>query len=302
MNSTDPFASQLNALYFGFQPEQTKKMFGVTIRWVEVPHIADGKWFYCKQGCMNGGSDCRVSASLFSNKMMTRSDGNASYVHDTFGTPIGVIFDQELVETTLAKCYYTYDAGTDARYNQGCGCPMFMNHSNCSDPQSAYQNIDNKTGKQMSAASVDVADCHCGTGKRDIGEPKKSTDGQCYWKGPSFVEEHVVNELPQMMNQRIKDQSSEGAGTRETVYWNEVVMDGMLVNKHLAKAVKAIVWMKSSTDIPDPRAYNAAQDMATWFGKKVGKAPPVVAIDTTVNVNKCGPFKVVTPPALESIV
>jgi hypothetical protein len=303
VNSTDPLASQLNALYYGYQAEQTKKGLGVTIRWVQVPHVADGKWFYCKQGCEpGGGCDCKVSASLFTNTMMVRKQGNASYLHDSFGTPLGVIFDQEMVEQTLGKCYYTYDAGTDARYNHGCGCGAPANNSNCSDPQSAYQNIDPLTNKTMTATSADVADCHCGTGKRDIGEPKKSTDAQCYYKGPAFfTDSDTPSELASMMKQRVDDQVAAGATARETEYWNEVVMDGLLVNKNLAKAVKAVVWMKKSTDMPDPRAYQAAKDMATWFGSQDMDVPPIVQVDATVDVNKCGPFKV-DHPSTESFV
>lgn len=66
------------------------------------------------------------------------------------------------------------------------------------------------------------------------------------------------------------------------------------------KAVKAVAWMKHSMDEPDVLAYQQAQDMAAWFKTKLGTAPPVIAVDTTVDVNKCGPFKSETPSLKKS--
>lgn len=143
----------------------------------------------------------------------------------------------------------------------------------------------------MTSTSADVADCHCGTGKRDQGEPKKKKDAQCYWKGPAFYPNMAENELQQMVKSRMDDQKAPGAGKDETQYWNEVVMDGLLVKQHLSKAVKAVVWMKHSMDEPDAAAYKSAQDFSEWFGKQIGTAPPIVSIDASVDINKCGPFK-----------
>lgn len=304
MNSTDALAKELNELYYGYQPGLTAKMFGVTIRWIQTSHATDGKWFYCQHDCFKGGSDCRVSASMINSKIMIRTEGDAVHLHDAFGVALGVIFDQEMVEQTLAKCYYTYDAGTDDRYNRGCGCSMAKEYANCSSPQSAYHNLDPKTGNKMSSASDEVVDCHCG-GKLDPGEPKQKNTSQCYWKGPAFFPNDGKDELAQMMNCRIDDQTAKGAGTKETEYWNEVVMDGLVVKQHSSKAVKAVVWMKgdiAETRETDAEAYKVAQDMAKYFEGLHGSAPPIVALDPGVDVKKCGPFGVWKPSLQSHIV
>jgi hypothetical protein len=222
--------------------------------------------------------------------MMIDVQGDKTFPLGTLGTTLGVAFEQAMVESTLAKCYYPYDGGTDMRYNRGCGCGMDIQHQDCKDRQSAYKSIDPLTNKPMTAKSKDVKDCGCDGGAR-AGNPTKHTDAQCYWTGPSFFP-NATSQLAQMVDHRMKDQ--EGGGLKETTYWNEVVIDGLVMEAEMkkdpSKVVKAVVWLKTGSG--DLHTYQDAQQMSQWFGSHgFSSDPAIIAFDTKQDVTKCGPFK-----------
>jgi hypothetical protein len=290
----------MNKNYMGYTPGTTTENVGVTIRFIQEPHAIDGHWYYCGQGCFQGYCDCRVSASLLNHKVMIDVQNGTALPLGTLGTDLGVVFDQTLVESTLGKCYYPYDGGTDRRYNQGCGCGMLAQFEDCKSPQSAYKSIDPATGKPMTAKSKDVHDCMCDGGAR-AGNPTKHTDAQCYWTGPAFFP-NATNQISQMLDHRMHDQQV--GDVTETTYWNEVVIDGVVMEAEMkkdpSKVVKAVVWLKKGNG--DLHAYQAAQQMSQYFGSHgFSTAPPIIAFDTKQDVMKCGPFSSYHPGAAVTV-
>merc|ERR1719328_605296 len=110
--------------------------------------------------CSNGMADCRMSASLINHKMMLSSTTGKISIGLSRST--GYIFNQTLVESTLARCAYIWDGATNNRYNIGCGdgCPG----NDCSKgSMSAFFNICPSTGKTCTADDNEVKRAFCKT-------------------------------------------------------------------------------------------------------------------------------------------
>jgi hypothetical protein len=319
MNAQDAM-QELNELYMGWHQHNKSTKYGVTIRFIQTGHIMEEghHWYYCHDSCTQGFNDCRVSASLLNNQTMVcrgdckvDQDDNTSYpayAQGAMHTSIGVAFNQTYVENEVGKCYYQFDGSSTYRYNHGCGCGANNDvMTDCKSPQSPYNNIDPKTGKQMDSSSAEVADCHCGDGRLAKPMPKTTLQSQCYWKGPAFDTSagDGINELSNMMDQRMSNQHGydvvQAQNRSRLAYWNEVVIDGDLLTQQLAVdpsvAITAVIWMMTGNRLLDKNTFSYANKLAEYFRTAYGftSAPAVVALDQRVDVRKRGPFEVAQP-------
>lgn len=265
----------LNKNYMHYNPSVGTGPYGVTIRFLKSN--PDSWGFFCGTPCHKGWADCRVSASILNQKVMVVNNRVEAALDD----PIGMVFNQTAIETKLGKCYYSYDGGTDLRYNFGCGCGSAS--TNCSDPQCAYNMIDPKTGKKMTPNSTEISRCHCSS----------PNDAQnCgYFKGPAFFPDAGANELNDMLQQRIRLQ----AGGIQKLDWDEVIIDGRLLNDMLLNdpesAISAFVWIKTggSTDASNKAT---AQKLSQSFNEKYKfQRTTVIALSTQQDVYQGGPFQ-----------
>lgn len=290
----------LNALYLGYNHSNTSSPLGVTVRFTQ-----DKNLFYCGTPCYKGHADCRVSGSILNHEVQIHeaAAGGAVTVAGTMSIMTGFVFNQSMVEDEVGKCYYQFDGATDRRYNMGCGCGAPT--SNCGSPQSAYQSIDPGTKKPMTAKSKDIADCHCLTGARARPAPASTTEVQCFWKGPAFYPGSSADELRAMLDDRVRNQVGvETVGPEKRVkqeYWNEVVIDGELLQAKLdwdpSAAITAVVWLKSGNPLQEDIASKKAQQMSENIRDtySMPKALPVIALDVTQDIRQQGPFKIAEP-------
>merc|ERR1719282_1671431 len=99
-----------------------------------------------------------------------------------FAPYAGVVFHTELVESTLARCYYYTDAMSYGRYNGGCGCFAEKSERTCSSQHSPYHNI-GPDGKFVDGDSKYATDCLC---KSAESVPKEA----CFWRGAAYNTSH----------------------------------------------------------------------------------------------------------------
>jgi len=262
---------------FGQKDHGASGPFGVTIRFLHPDPDSMKKWFYCGTPCYKGFADCRVSTSILNHKVMVKNN----FVENVLSLPIGVVFNQTMVETKLMKCSYDYDGGTDKRYNMGCGCGS--NIQNCDSDQSAYKSIDPQTHQPMTSDSAEIKRCHC----------KGNDDQGCYWKGPAFFPTDGVNELSKMMEQRLQKQKK----GYQDLDWTELIIDGKVLGTMLkqdaSSAISAIVYVSNGKPDEAQKNYGYAQQLVSIF-KGMYNFPdaPIVELDLQQNVLEGpGPFK-----------
>jgi len=274
--------NELNLQYMAFDENDPNSVLGVTIR------MTDDFSIWCGGACFNGFADCRVSASIYNHRVMTRHGSNDVVV--TMGRDSGIIFNQAAVEATLGKCYYMYDAATFTRVNRGCGCPA--HHNGCDQPDSAFASL--ATGMHP-----DADECACDSQNPRIPTPERTTDQMCFWRGPSFDTNggHTDNQLRDMVMQRIANQEGATEDVGEShlryrqEYWNEIVMDGALMQEEIRSdprsVVTAFVYVTGHHGGRN-KANRMSQQVVEDFG---GPPIPVIEIDP-VDGALNGPFRV----------
>jgi len=297
-------AQWLNALYMGYDENNANSPLGVSLR--GRPRFdQDGQWFFCNGKCFKGQPDCYTASALINHKIMITKDSKLKLVMDD---PVYIIFKPEAAEKHIIKCAYQYDGAAFNKRNGGCG----MGGPNvCTDPTSAYmdQCPDDKTKHGGKDCPTDM-ESWCGTKTVDY-------PSTCFWKGPAFdspawpdakpdpnpLPDNQI-ELRKMMNQRIKSQSQDKHTNDKlytlTEYWNEITMDGRIIQRYLDKdpteMIAAFGYYKGN---------KAAQAFAQQFNddlkKKHGKSVPIVTIDmvTPVTSGK-GPFGTVAEDSITS--
>lgn len=280
-------ARWMNELYTGFSPDDDTSPLGVTIMMHHEFVV------HCGVECYHGEADCRTSSSVYNHLVQVTAEGNSIAI--TMDRLSGVVFNQSLIQESLTKCSYMFDGATFGRLNGGCGCGA-LGHT-CDDANCAYNNIDPDTGETVTGDSAHVQRCYCDGG---VLHPDKTTDEQCFWKGPSFYRPDGVHgdETRQMLVQRLAhqdgtEQRSPTEIVQKSEFWNEVVLDGNVLQEQLAldpaRVVPAFVYLKGSTG-----GRHTAQNMASKFASDYGFAnpPPLIAIDVTVDVSQQLPFSV----------
>jgi len=296
-NSPNDVAKRLNALYSGFHAHQASSPLGVTISFQK--NASRGFHTFCGTECFRGFTDCRYSASLYNHKMILDNNTNAfKFAYDE--NAAGIVFDQNLVESALGKCYYMYDGSTFTRFNGGCGCnsPVYS----CTDG-SAYSNQCPSSHKTCEVSDAEVSQCDCD----NVRNPEAKLFEGCYWKGAALDRNHVKasgDSLRQMLKTRVSmdmrtDKPVHGGveldrqdSTRSLVarkqVWNEVVLDAKLMLDLLALDPKAVVpafiyKMSSSTSLNQAKLLR--KSFCSQFNVRESDIP-LIAVNTDVNVEE----------------
>jgi len=294
-NSPEDVAKRLNALYSGFDQNDVSSPLGVTISLQKDFHT------FCGGKCFQGFTDCRYSASLYNHKMILDNNTNAlKFAYDPRAA--GIVFDQNLVETAMGKCYYMYDGDTFTRYNGGCGCNSKVRDGSCRDG-SAYSNQCPSTHETCKVTDDEVSQCDC----ENVANPENKLFDGCYWKGAALDRQNVIasgDALRSMLTTRISmdkrtdkpvhggvnlDNQRYPPGSRLVArkeVWNEVVIDAAVMLQLLAQDPKAVVpafvyQMGSSASLTAARTLR--KSFCSQFEVRESDIP-LLAVNTRVNV------------------
>jgi len=278
-------AALMNQEFHSYTPKDNSSGIGIYLRLTEDPKI------YCGGECYAGKPDCKISGMILNDKQMVHHDTGS--IATSFGKATAWYINTTLVRTKLAKCSFTWDGGTDAKLNGGCGC--HVDASSCSDPACAY--FDKCDGQKCSNNSKQVYTCECAN-QPQSGWPKSWEQGPvCFWKGPAFYPPagRSADETHTMLDQRVMFQSNPGQQPLPDNYiqWNEMVLDGNLLLEEMER--DPVATMPAIVYIPDvhgkPYAVNAAKQMAQQLQKlhpKMTKPVPIIMVDTKVDARQPG--------------
>lgn len=282
-------AQWMNEMYTGYDPDDATSPLGVTIQ------MHQDFEFYCGEACFNGNADCRVSASIYNHRVMVMRESNTIAITTVNSAGSGMFFNQTAIETKLAKCSFQFDGATFNRLNQGCGCGA-GGRQDCTDPMCAYNNVDPESNEQATGSSPHVSRCSCEDSRHF--DATKTTDEQCYWKGPAFYMPDGTSEdgTRKMLAQRVANSDGEevlgGAMVRvKNEFWNEVVIDGNVLLQELqrdaARTIPAMIYQKGSA-AARANAEAMAETMALRY--HLAAPVPVIAFDKDKDVRTGGPF------------
>lgn len=282
----------MNELYKGYSPDDDSSSLGVTIQ------MHTDFAFFCGGGCFMGEADCRVSTAIYNHLVMIKPETNSIAMAAVNGAGSGIFFNQTAIESKLAKCSYQFDGATFNRLNRGCGCGS-GGAQNCDDPLCAYFNQDPTDGGNATGTSSHVTRCSCEDPRHY--PATKTTEEQCYWKGPSFYMPDGVSEDATRMMLKQRVENSEGPDDRDpsiakNEYWNEIVVDGVVLQEELGKdavsIIPAMTYAKTSdaaaTASAKEKAVKMAEDMALRYN--LATPVPCIAVDTEKDVSTGGPF------------
>lgn len=251
--------------------------------------ISGSTHVYCHESCHSGWADCRVSGSVYNpSQIVDKDTGAISWYFvgtQTHGDYLGFWVNQTLIKQKLGKCAYTFDGGTDNKYNMGCGQHAPCSSNSCDDNTCAYAGLDPAT--DFTTYINGDSDVVSGAVSPACVDP-----GTCAYKGPSFYKEagYVADETFKAWKWR----AEVGAGSPQLM--NELVLDGELMQRELqynpAAVIPAILY---ASTFPGGAAEGkaAAQDMAQQFATEWNMATPVpvIKIDLSVDVTAGGnPF------------
>lgn len=303
---------ELNWRYMGYDEADPESPNGVTIRMVG-PDTSDDARFYCGTPCHGGYPDCRVSSSLYNNKMMTKHDTHDVAV--TMNRYAGILYNQTSIEKIMGKCVYMYDGATFGRVNHGCGCAAKV--GGCGPPDSAYGNQDcqykdrshrsgiiEDTCHNNTEISPDVDSCWCKTKHRDHDTPRpehtRTESMQCFFRLGGIYPPHgpLPDELHEFVKARVWNQENpptETLGNGEIrykqEYWNEIVIEGEelrnKLNENPLHAIAAFLYVGHSY-----AGKQKAQHMQRQIMEEYGPpAIPIIELDHHVDTRCSGPFR-----------
>lgn len=271
----------MNKDYHDFDSSQASGSIGTFLRITGSTHV------YCHETCYSGWADCRVSGSVYNPKQIVdeTTNGISWYFTGTatHGDYLGYWVNQTLIKEKLGKCAYTFDGGTDNKYNMGCGMHAPCKSNSCDDQSCAFAGLDPATD----FTTYINGDSEAVTG---IVSPTCTDPGTCAYRGPAFYKEtgYVADETFQAWKWRADYSSGH--------LMNELVLDGEVMKRELqydaAAVIPAIVYASS---FPGGAAEGkaAALDMAQKFATEWNMATPVpvIKIDLSVDVTSGGnPF------------
>jgi len=253
--------ADLNALYMGFDENDRNSPLGVTMRMA----TSDDFLLNCGNGCFDGYSDCKMSASVYNHRVMRRPDG---HINVAMNRNSGIIFNQAAVETTFGKCFFQYDGGTYFRVNRGCGSTA---NGNCTDPEGAFLN--NATGEDPLAAR-DSCEAH----QQRHGSLPERNGQLCFWRGPAYDATGATtqNQLFDGLAHRIASQQSQG--DKESIEsWNEIVLDAAVMQQSLASDPLSVV--QAFFHVSGTHGRRQAHEMSARFAADYGATIPVIELD-----------------------
>jgi len=289
--TSDEAVRYLNSNYGGWKDGDEQSSVGVVMR------TAISWGFFCEgfkadTGCSNGMVHCTTSASILNDHVMLNNKDQLALGL----SPTAIIFNTSVVETKLGRCTYQYDGGTFARYNRGCGGNAKVGPGMCKNLESAWFDIDPKTGTDTTDKSEVVLKDYCPNRKDP---PTEIDDAPCYWKGPAWSKTGVTtkSETHKMMSQRIRNQRDD---VEAVSAWNEVVIDLRVLLSELrqdpARVVLAMVYQDGGDSLKTQLAIKTAAMMAKDMQEEfnMDQPVPVVGVDTTLHIHSRpdvpGPF------------
>merc|ERR1712176_1254892 len=72
---------------------------------------------------------------------------------------VGLVINQTMVEESLTKCSYAWDAQSYDRYNNGCGSRA--ESKDCNEPSAAFNNVCPSTHATCTASAAEVQRIFC---------------------------------------------------------------------------------------------------------------------------------------------
>jgi len=302
---------ELNQIYMGFDESDPNSPVGVTMRTIAPDMDAS---FWCGTPCYSGYADCRVSASMYNNKVLIKQDSFEVAV--TMSRLAGIIYNQTSVEQTIGKCFYMYDATTWGRTNHGCGCAT---PGGCDTPDGAYQNqecqyehpearsgVKKGTCHDNTEKSPDVDQCWCNSDDRrkattPLPEHAKTTSQQCFFRGPALYPPAgtFTNEYHEAMRARIKNQANPPIENKENSteiiikqeFWNEIIIEAQELERmlkiHPSYAYSAFFYIRGFEDGKKKAMEIQEQVFQQWGGPRV----PIVEFDPKVDTRCTAPFR-----------
>jgi len=296
----------LNKLYTGWDENDDSTPLGVTISMAAQVDTFYGNIFCSTHEnpkgdtkCWNGGADCRLSASLYNNKMILDAKTGKSLLG--LGRSTGFVIDQTRVETDFGKCAFLWDGATNNKYNRGCGDGAPTN--DCDNTASAFHNICPSTKKVCTSADDEVKRGLCkpygglfNIPEIEVGRPA------CAFPGPAlnyFGQKDFTpgqSALRDMAKSRVQYSNGTDDKGPNVEKWNEIVVDEKLMLPEIwedpAKIIPAFIYTKSGL----PLSYTNAEKMRDEFCAENHVNPiPLVEVDDT-EYRAEGPF---TLPSVE---
>jgi len=304
--------SKLNWRYMSWDEADPESPKGVTIRMVG-PDTSDDARFFCGSECHGGYPDCRVSSSLYNNKMLTKHKTHEVAV--TMKRYAGILYNQTSIENIMGKCVYMYDGATFGRVNHGCGCAA--KRGGCGPPDSAYGNQDceyedrshrsgikEDTCHNNTESSPDVDNCWCKANHRDHDTPRpedtKTESQQCFFRlgGIYPANGPFPDELHDFVKARLWNQANPPTETLSNdeirykqEYWNEIVIEGEelrnKLNENPLHAITAFIYVSGSFAGKQKAQLMQQQILAEYGGLEI----PIVELDPHVDTRCSGPFR-----------
>lgn len=310
-------AQYLNDMYYGFDESDKDSPLGVALRG-RREFLEDEHWFFCEDQCFeNDGyafADCNVQSSLINHKVMVAAGSNTPLWNpddgaqaDYYAYRVFAIFYTDVVREKLTRCSYQYDGSTFNRGNGGCGLGMGTN--GCDDETSAYGGKCPDEGSDLFAYQDGCNATYnewCGSENME----NASYPTICYWKGAAWNSPSNAgaqadmsalsttnDELPEMLQQRLSSQldGQTESGIPLQTYWNELVIDGRVLNKLLASepesAVAAWGYLQNGGDSPeiaaeDARVLEEAKKFRDDHQARYGVKVPLVSLSVRADVSK----------------
>lgn len=242
-------------------------------------------------------ADCRFSASLYNHEMMLQYDPMtkkaAQSVSWAMNRPIGVVFNQHMVEGPVGKCAYTFDGATSNKWNGGCGAGGSTCWNGGYAGTCAF-------GELCTGQSEIVVSAMCKTHSQPqgmaLGLQTDQSGPQCFYELPglAYPKTSAPNHLREMVNARVKFQAA-GVDPITKVplvtLWNEVVLDDRAlipaIREDPASAIWAFVYDDSSPNF-EQSAITLRDNFCDTF--KCKTKPPLVAFTRWSFASNNGPF------------
>lgn len=266
--NADQAAAWMNARWSAFDENDDSTHVGITIQVSPSPDSDFVTGFFCssverppgypKTGCHNGWCDCRLSSSLYNHKMIVTPAGLPKLIPG-----VGMVLNQDKVETAWAKCSYVGDGGTVSRYNNGCGGPSA--HLDCDNRYSAFSNICPSTNSICTADAKEV--------KSSLATPFGPLKPEIGGVFPDAAFDYHMQSNWTAGQSHLRDMAKarlQGSTTADK--WNEVVIDVRLLTPMLTtnpeQVLLAVVYPESNMAFKGIAA-NFARNYEKHFGVKI---------------------------------
>jgi len=305
----------LNAMYMGFNSTNDSSPLGVTISFAGDPGNWSNNIFchgYVNTRCFKGNNDCRMSAAVINNQVMTQRQGDGWKVQPLMNRAVGYVFNQSLTENYFGKCTYLYDGADSLNVNFGCGASA-PGPADCDNENGAFYDMCTTDGgashhhcvREDPEITSMLCKCDsCIPQQGEITPPMHKSDRTCFYEMPALIVPYDdpssfvpsgTNHLRDAMKQRVQSDSI----SNQQQEWNEVVIDERLLIPQIqhdpTHTVVAFVYV-SGANIGAEQAKSLATNMRDQYQQLysvdgVGDIP-VIELNAIEDFTQTGgPFK-----------